>query len=84
MRVHSIEWFKKNCWYGNIHGYYGYFYLDKSGYMPDEGIDICGKKVIKVGKRYKVPEGVKINDTIVKEFIYMPLWFFEKEGMEIE
>jgi hypothetical protein len=52
--------------------------------MPLIGIDLCGRKVEKEDNRYKVPGGVRINDTIVFEFNYMPLWFFGKEEMEIE
>jgi len=80
MRIHNFEWFKNNC----IFKADGYYYKNELGCMPLVGINLCGKKVIKVGKRYNVPEGVKIKDDVVREFTYIPLCFFEKEGMEIE
>ena len=82
MRVHSFEWFKKNCeFYDNVY-YYG---SDrKGGCMPLEGIDLCGKKVVKTGNQYKVPGGVKINNTVVERFSYMPGWFFDKRELELE
>lgn len=80
MRVHSLKWFKKNCRF-EVDGYY---YKKEPGYMPLKGIDLCGKKVVKEGNRYSVPEGVKIENFVFREFTFMPLWFFEKEGLEIE
>lgn len=82
MRVHSLEWFKENCRFER-NGYY-YYNNNKNGYMPLNGIDLCGKKVIKVGNYYKVPRGIKINDTIIFKFYYMPEWFFEKGELELE
>lgn len=83
MKVHSFEWFKKNCRFKETtNGYYSY--KDKNGCMPLKGIDLCGKRVIKVGDRYKVPEGVKINNIVVREFSYIPKWFFEKGELELE
>ena len=84
MIVHGLKWFKKNCRL-EADGYY-YYYKGKrrDGYMPLIGIDLCGRKVEKEDNRYKVHGGTKIDNTIVFEFTYMPLWFFEKEGMEIE
>lgn len=55
MRVHNFKWFKKNCRL-EVDGYY---YKNELGYMPLKGIDLCGKKVEKEMKRYKVPGGGK-------------------------
>ena len=83
MRIHSLEWFKKNCRFERAtNGYYSY--KDKNGYMPLMGADLCGKKVIKIGNLYRVPGGVKINNTVVERFSYMPGWFFDKRELELE
>jgi hypothetical protein len=82
MRVHSFKWFKKNCVFYKNKYYYDISY--KGGCMPLKGIDLCGKKVVKIGNRYKVPEGVKIDDIIEFEFTFMPEWFFKKEKGELE
>ena len=81
MRVHSFKWFKKNCRFEVD----GYCYKNEIGRMPLRGLDLCGKKVIKKGNQYIVPEGVQINGIVMEEFTFMPEWFFDKrERLEIE
>jgi len=85
MRIHNIEWFKKNCWYGYRYGNYGYFYLDKFGYLPDEGIELCGKSIKRIsGNIYKVIGGIKINNNLIHS-VQLPEWFIENNRLlEIE